>query len=70
MIALAVRAADRRTIMNAQTPLSGDDANALRSVLILPATASPGWLGIAEWLACWTQAQKVPGSYRSRDVVG
>jgi len=28
------------------------------------------WLGIAEWLACWTQAQKGPGSNRSRDVVG
>jgi len=25
---------------------------------------------VAEWLACWTQAQKGPGSNRSRDVVG
>jgi len=25
---------------------------------------------VAEWLACWTQAQKVPGSNRSRDTVG
>ena len=25
---------------------------------------------IAEWLACWTQAQKGPGSNRSRDAVG
>jgi len=24
----------------------------------------------AEWLACWTQAQKGPGSNRSRDAVG
>ena len=24
----------------------------------------------AEWLACWTQALKGPGSNRSRDVVG
>ena len=24
---------------------------------------------VAEWLACWTQAQKGPGSYRSRDAV-
>ena len=24
----------------------------------------------AEWLACWTQAQKCPGSHRSRDDVG
>jgi len=25
---------------------------------------------VAEWLACWTQAQKGPGSNRSRDTVG
>ena len=25
---------------------------------------------VAEWLACWTQAQKGLGSYRSRDAVG
>jgi len=25
---------------------------------------------VAECLACWTQAQKGPGSNRSRDVVG
>ena len=25
---------------------------------------------VAEWLACSTQAQKVPGSNRSRDAVG
>ena len=24
---------------------------------------------VAEWLACWTQAQKGPGSNRSRDAV-
>ena len=24
---------------------------------------------VAEWLACWTQAQKDPGSNRSRDAV-
>jgi len=27
-----------------------------------------GW--VADWLACWTQAQKGPGSNRSRDAVG
>jgi len=26
--------------------------------------------GLAEWLACWTQALKGPGSNRSRDTVG
>ena len=25
---------------------------------------------VAEWLACWTQAQKRPNSNRSRDPVG
>ena len=25
---------------------------------------------VAEWLACWSQAQEDPGSYRSRDAVG
>jgi len=25
---------------------------------------------VAEWFACWTQAQKGPGSNRSRDAVG
>jgi len=25
---------------------------------------------VAEWLACWTQAQKGPRSNRSRDAVG
>jgi len=25
---------------------------------------------VAEWLACWTQAQKGPGSNCSRDAVG
>ena len=25
---------------------------------------------VAEWLACWTQAQKGPGSNRSHDSVG
>ena len=24
---------------------------------------------VAEWLACWTQAQRDPGSNRSRDAV-
>jgi len=33
-------------------------------------TLLTGWLGCAEWLACWTQAQKGPGSNRSRDAVG
>ena len=31
-------------------------------------TVQGGW--VVEWLACWTQAQKGPGSNRSRDAVG
>jgi len=27
-------------------------------------------VSVAEWLACWIQAQKGPGSNRSRDAVG
>jgi len=25
---------------------------------------------VADWLVCWTQAEKGPGSNRSRDAVG
>ena len=25
---------------------------------------------VAEWLVCWTRAQKGPGSNRSRDILG
>ena len=34
--------------------------------------AASDWLGgsVAEWLACWTQAQKGLGSNRSREAVG
>ena len=29
------------------------------------------WCGsVAEWLACWTQAQKGPGSNRNHDAAG
>ena len=31
---------------------------------------SPNQHSVAEWLACWTQAQKGPGSNRSRDAGG
>jgi len=35
---------------------------------VLCSTAEGGW--VAEWLACWTRAQKGPGSNRSHDAVG
>jgi len=41
-------------------------------VIIIAATNMRLRLGgsVAKWLACWTQAQKVPGSNCSRDAVG
>jgi len=35
-----------------------------------PVTGRPKITPVAEWLACWTQAQKGLGSNRSRDAVG
>ena len=40
-----------------------------RSSLSLLQYARGGGGSVAEWLACWTQAQKGPGSDRSRDAV-
>ena len=36
-------------------------------ILAVPSYETGG--SVAEWLACWTQAQKGPGSNRSRDSV-
>ena len=41
-----------------------------RSRLILAYAQGDKGGSAAEWLACWTQAQKGPGSNRSRDAVG
>ena len=35
-----------------------------------PTRTLPSGGSVAEWLVCWTQAQKGPGSNRSRDAVG
>jgi len=42
------------------------------SMQILHRDTGPQWVArpVAKWLACWTQAQKGPGSNRSRDAVG
>ena len=46
------------------------DRNLYVLVLLFTAVVSVSWGGsVAEWLECWTQAQKVPGSNRSRDAV-
>ena len=39
----------------------------LSVVYLILDVSQGGW--VAEWLACWTQAQKGPGSNRSRDAV-
>ena len=41
----------------------------IKSAFSLAAIESLGG-SVAEWLACWIQAQKGPGSNRSRDAVG
>jgi len=38
-------------------------------VVLMKKCVNEGGL-VAEWLACWTQVQKGPGSNRSRDAVG
>jgi len=40
----------------------------VRSLLVAYSYVQVG--SVAKWLACWTQAQKGPGSNRSRDAVG
>jgi len=40
----------------------------IAGVIIMPLALGGG--SVAEWLACWTQAQKGLGSNRSRDAVG
>ena len=39
-------------------------------VYIRKCICTTGAGSVAQWLACWTQAQKRPGSNRSRDAVG
>ena len=40
----------------------------LQWITVITITITGG--SVAEWLACWTQVQKVPGSNRSCDAVG
>jgi len=46
------------------------DVDVLRSAYSTPLDFLFPSFSVAEWLACWTQAQKGPGSNRSRDAVG
>jgi len=58
--------------LTACTPGSAPDptlGNEYGKTLLFSFTELKGG-SVAEWLACWTQAQKGPGSNRSRDAVG
>ena len=55
---------------NAELPLKGRSKSKSSSTRILPEKYFVYGGSVAEWLACWTQAQKGPGSNRSRDAVG
>ena len=57
-----VQQLSRSLVQSFYTDWSGENAEFVK-VLALDGS-------VAEWLACWTQAQKGPGSNRSRDVVG
>jgi len=57
----------RNTTAAAAKTQSRQQLNKL-SRIIVPTTDRGG--SVAEWLACWTQAQKGPGSNRGRDAVG
>jgi len=55
------------------TPYYQPDAMLASVLAILPRVVRGSilWGGsVAEWLACQTQAQKGPGSNRSRDAIG
>ena len=59
----------RRSAANAGSVMLSAEEGA--DLLVYPVNASATTGGsIAEWLACWTQAQKGLGSNRSRDAVG
>ena len=60
---------DPRTAGLVHHPLVVDQTDVLRYTHIIISTVVSGG-SVAEWLACWTQAQKGPGSNRSRDAVG
>jgi len=69
-----VAATTRRPTVNAfpvmsVIALSDSRDNSVRDEINDIGSLSPGG-SVAEWLACWTQAQKGPGSNRSRDAVG
>ena len=60
-----------RVLSCPQTPVLGHyrgRRSAVYNNLVLVVSLCGG--SVAEWLACWTQAQKGPDSNRSRDAVG
>jgi len=59
----------RRSTANAGSVMLSAEEGADLLVYPVNASATTGD-SVAEWLACWTQAQKGLGSNRSRDAVG
>ena len=45
-------------------------ADATFAAFLLDDSENTMGVSVAKWLSCWTQAQKGPGSNRSRDAVG
>ena len=58
------------TTTTTTTPIICSFMRLLPILWLLKAAFDPYMPTVAEWLACWTQAQKGPGSNRSRDAVG
>jgi len=53
-------------------PLAHTSLSPKLYLVLISSSVSAGLISVsvAEWLACWTQAQKGPGSNRSHDAVG
>jgi len=66
------RQTDRQTVRHAHhnTPRSPIGAGVITVTESVDGAAYLEGVSVAEWLACWTQAQYGPGSNRSRDAVG
>ena len=64
----------RLTVNSSSSHASAELSDISADILPLDTSEQPDLLNIlrfsiAEWLACWTRAQKGPGSNRSRDAV-
>ena len=69
IVRLAVDLRVRIQHISGGRPAAGSQS-ALAAAPLSQHNAPYGGDSVAEWLACWTQAQKGLGSNRSRDAVG